>query len=230
MSTRSLYTWEVENSRSRRSVAVVMRVRVMRENRAWGTWVVREGRTWGGEGRAWGSSPIVWKSCVAVVMRLRVVREDRAWGSYVRVVREAARVVREGRVVGRASILKIVGRAWGSYERDMIVCVTLYSHLAPSEDLAAYSFAAVLDLWETQRGVSNVFLTYFNSFFGGQYKLGRFEVTRGGYPPPPPRQIEHCIADFDFLFINSYRLYQHLLWSRWAAWTWMMQHCNGGAT
>ena len=49
----------------------------------------------------------------------------------------------------------------------------------------------VLDLWENQRGVSNVFLTYFDSFFGGQYKLGGLRGTRGGLTPPPPPQIEH---------------------------------------
>ena len=48
----------------------------------------------------------------------------------------------------------------------------------------------VLDSWENQRGVSNVFLTYFDYFCGGQYKLGGREAPEWGLTPPP-RQIEH---------------------------------------
>ena len=39
---------------------------------------------------------------------------------------------------------------------------------------------AVLDLWENQN------LTYFDYFFGGQYKLGESIGTRGGVKPPTP--------------------------------------------
>ena len=49
----------------------------------------------------------------------------------------------------------------------------------------------VLDLWENQMGVSNVFLTHFDSFWGGQYKNGGLRCTRGGYTPS--RQIEHWL-------------------------------------
>ena len=42
-------------------------------------------------------------------------------------------------------------------------------------------------------GVSNVFLTYFDYFFGGQYKLGGLRGTRWGLNPPTPRQIEQCL-------------------------------------
>ena len=43
---------------------------------------------------------------------------------------------------------------------------------------------AVVDSWENQRGVSNV-LTYFEYFFGGQYKLGGWEVLEGRGEPSP---------------------------------------------
>ena len=45
---------------------------------------------------------------------------------------------------------------------------------------------AVLDLWENQKGVSNVYLTYFDYFFWGQYKLGDWEAPEGGWTPNPP--------------------------------------------
>ena len=43
------------------------------------------------------------------------------------------------------------------------------------------TFKPVLDLWENQRGVSNVFLTYFDYFFGGQYKLEVVERHQMGF-------------------------------------------------
>ena len=47
---------------------------------------------------------------------------------------------------------------------------------------------AALDLWENQRGVSNVFLTYFDFFSegGGQYILGGVERHQRGVEPPTP--------------------------------------------
>ena len=39
---------------------------------------------------------------------------------------------------------------------------------------------SVLDLREKQRGVSNVIFTYFDYFFGVQYKLGGLRGTRAG--------------------------------------------------
>ena len=44
----------------------------------------------------------------------------------------------------------------------------------------------VLDLWDNQRGVSKVFLTYFDYFSGGQYNWGVERHQRGLPPPPPP--------------------------------------------
>ena len=38
-------------------------------------------------------------------------------------------------------------------------------------------------------GVSNVFLTYFDYFFGGQYKLGGLRGTRGGLNTPTNRVL-----------------------------------------
>ena len=38
-------------------------------------------------------------------------------------------------------------------------------------------------------GVSYVFLTYFDNFFGGQYKFGGWEAPEGWLTP---QQIEHC--------------------------------------
>ena len=50
----------------------------------------------------------------------------------------------------------------------------------------------VLNLWENQRGgVSNVFLTYFDYFFGGvntNLNLGA-RGTRGGLNPPTNRAL-----------------------------------------
>ena len=40
-------------------------------------------------------------------------------------------------------------------------------------------------------GVSNVFLTYFDYFFGGSIQTWGLRGTRGGIEPPAPRQIEH---------------------------------------
>ena len=67
----------------------------------------------------------------------------------------------------------------------------------------------VLHLWENQRrGVSNVFLTYFDYFFGGQYELGKLRGTREGVKPPTSRQIEHC----SHLGIHPLSLYQRICW------------------
>ena len=40
-------------------------------------------------------------------------------------------------------------------------------------------------------GFSNVFFTYFDYFFGGQYKLGWLRGTRWGFKPPTSRQIKN---------------------------------------
>ena len=48
--------------------------------------------------------------------------------------------------------------------------------------------SAVLD-WENQRGVSNVFVTYFDYFYGGHYKLGGLRGTRGGVKPPTNQAV-----------------------------------------
>ena len=86
---------------------------------------------------------------------------------------------------------------------------TWFDHcpLYNSDELGIYT---VLDLWENQRGVSNVFLTDFDYLFGGQYKLGGLRGTRGGLNPPTPQQIEHCIytnivswvSTFSMLFVD----------------------------
>ena len=52
----------------------------------------------------------------------------------------------------------------------------------------------VLDLWENQRGVSDVFLTYFDYFSGSQYNLGGcWEAPEGGLNPPTPNKSSTVI-------------------------------------
>ena len=61
-------------------------------------------------------------------------------------------------------------------------------------------------------GVSNAFFTYFDYFFGGQYKLGGLEAL-GGVKPPTPRQIEHWIKSLS----NSDHLIQFNFFSELSA-------------
>ena len=44
----------------------------------------------------------------------------------------------------------------------------------------------VVDLWENHRGVSNVFLTYFDYFFGVNTNLEGLEAPEGVKSPNPP--------------------------------------------
>ena len=62
--------------------------------------------------------------------------------------------------------------------------------LCPS--ILFWTLPSLLDLWENQRGVRNVFLTYFDYFFGGHFKHGGIitnmaegrKAPEGGVPQP----------------------------------------------
>ena len=47
-------------------------------------------------------------------------------------------------------------------------------------NIQGYVEGPVLDLWENQRGVSNVFLTYFDYFLGVNENLGVVRHQKGG--------------------------------------------------
>ena len=84
-------------------------------------------------------------------------------------------------------------------------------------------------VWKPER-VSNVFLTYFDYFFRGQYKLREVERPQRGVKPANPRQIEHClvpcpndtISSIDWLFQSRFSFE---LWHLRFLWSWP---CHGG--
>jgi hypothetical protein len=52
-------------------------------------------------------------------------------------------------------------------------------------------------------GISNVFLTYFDYFFGGQYKLGRFRGTREELNPPDKSRLNRSSIVIGYKNITS---------------------------